>query len=42
MKNAVHGIRVVGAARIAGPQTRSVNRLIIAVRERAMAALSHK
>src|ERR1700686_68698 len=29
MKNAVHGSRVVGAARIAGPQTRSVNRLIM-------------
>ena len=29
MKNAVHGIRAVGAARIAGPQTSSVNRLII-------------
>jgi hypothetical protein len=29
MKNAVHGSRFVGAARMAGPQTRSVNRLII-------------
>src|SRR5216684_1428611 len=29
MKNAVHGSRVIGAARIAGPQTRSVNRLIM-------------
>src|SRR6266851_1932096 len=29
MKNAVHGIRALGEARIAGPQTRSVNRLII-------------
>src|ERR1700682_1079202 len=29
MKNAVHGSRVLGAARIAGPQTRSVNRLIM-------------
>jgi hypothetical protein len=29
MKNAVHGIRAVGAARIAGPQTSNVNRLII-------------
>src|ERR1700724_1729285 len=29
MKNAVHGSRVVGAARIAGPQTRSVKRLSI-------------
>src|SRR6266436_5255945 len=29
MKNAVHGSRALGAARIAGPQTRSVNRLII-------------
>jgi hypothetical protein len=29
MKNAVHGSRVVGAARIAGAQTRSVNRLIM-------------
>jgi hypothetical protein len=29
MKNAVHGSRVVGAARIAGPQRRSVNRLIM-------------
>jgi hypothetical protein len=29
MKNAVHGIRVVGVARIAGIQTRSVNRLSI-------------
>src|SRR6266404_3169415 len=27
MKNAVHGSRVLGAARIAGAQTRSVNRL---------------
>src|SRR5258708_11761874 len=27
MKNAVHGSRVLGAARIAGPQTRSVNML---------------
>jgi hypothetical protein len=30
MKNAVHGSRAFGAARIAGPQTRSVNRLIMA------------
>src|SRR6266446_960213 len=30
MKNAVHGSRVLGAATIAGPQTRSVNRLIMA------------
>jgi hypothetical protein len=29
MKNAVHGSRVFGAARIAGSQTRSVNRLIM-------------
>src|SRR5450432_1573821 len=29
MKNAVHGNRVLGAARIAGPQTSSVNKLII-------------
>ncbi len=29
MKNAVHGNRVVGAARMAEPQTSSVNRLII-------------
>jgi hypothetical protein len=29
MKNAVHGNSVAGAARIAGPQTSSVNRLII-------------
>src|SRR5260370_42349026 len=30
MKNAVHGIRAVGEARIAGPQARSVNTLSIA------------
>src|ERR1700687_2476246 len=29
MKNAVHDSRVVGAARIAGPQTRTVNTLIM-------------
>src|SRR6266700_6262785 len=29
MKNAVHGSRAFGAARIAGPQTRSVNRFIM-------------
>jgi hypothetical protein len=29
MKNAVHGSRAVGVAKIAGPQTSSVNRLII-------------
>src|SRR6266404_547110 len=30
MKNAVHGSRALGAARTAGAQTRSVNRLIMA------------
>src|SRR6266481_3747255 len=29
IKKAVHGSRALGAARIAGPQTRSVNRLIM-------------
>ena len=40
MKNAVQGSRVVGAARIAGPQTRSVNRLIMPAS--ALAATSGK